>query len=140
MITVRLDSLEATEGWSASDATQRFRSAFPLHASAGTHHTAVVYFEIEPGGALGTHTDSVEEVVLILDGTVVVELGTERGELSSGSIALVPAMVPHAVRNPGSTVARCVGFFSGARVVTTFADAVMPPGLRTFDTGHLPAG
>jgi hypothetical protein len=44
----------------------------------------------------------------------------------------------HAVRNEGSTVARCVGFFSGARVQSTFADALMPPGFRTFDTGDIP--
>lgn len=140
MITVDLHAIVPMEGWSATDDTQRFRSAFPLHAAAGTEHSAVVYFEIDPGGALPTHTDSVEEVVLVLEGTVIVELGDERGELAAGGAALVPAMVPHAVRNAGSQRARCVGYFANARVVTTFTDALMPPGIRTFDTGDFPPG
>lgn len=140
MITVKLDSLDPMEGWSASDTTMRFRSAFPLHAAAGTDRTSVVYFEVDPGGALPTHTDSVEEVVLVLDGEVDVQLGEARGHLSAGELALVPAMVPHSVHNHGTSVARCVGFFAGARVVTTFADALMPPGIRTFDTDHLAVG
>jgi hypothetical protein len=33
----------------------------------------------------------------------------------------------------GDTVARCVGFFAGARFESTFVNALMPPDMHTFD-------
>jgi quercetin dioxygenase-like cupin family protein len=50
----------------------------PLFLGTGTKNTAVVYFEIEPGYRLGTHTDSAEEILLILEGQVEVSLGRKR--------------------------------------------------------------
>jgi mannose-6-phosphate isomerase-like protein (cupin superfamily) len=71
-----------------------------------------IALELQPGGAVGTHTDSAEEVVLVLEGTVQVTLGDAQGMLSSGEFALVPVMVPHSVRNTGMETARAIGFFS----------------------------
>jgi quercetin dioxygenase-like cupin family protein len=34
-----------------------------------------VYFELEPGKELGAHTDSAEEIVYIIDGTVEATIG-----------------------------------------------------------------
>jgi quercetin dioxygenase-like cupin family protein len=138
MIAVRLRELELQEEWSEHDESQRLRSAFPLWRGAGAQQTAVVYFELDPGGAVATHTDSAEEVVLVLAGTVEVTLGGERGQLSAGELALVPAMVPHSVLNVGSSVARAVGFFGSGRVVSTFEHALLPSGLREFDTDEIP--
>lgn len=137
MITANLRTLDLQEEWSEEGPAQRLKSAFALHRGAGTHDSTVIYFELEPGGAVGTHTDSAEEVVLVLEGTVQVTLGEEQGQLSAGELALVPAMVPHSVRNAGSATARCVGFFAGARVVSTFEQPLMPSGLRVFDTDEL---
>jgi quercetin dioxygenase-like cupin family protein len=140
MIAADLHTLELQEEWSEEDSTLRLKSAFALHQGAGTEHSAVVYFELEPGNEVGTHTDSAEEVVLVLEGTVQVSLGDEQGQLSAGELALVPAMVPHSVRNVGSGAARCIGFFAGARVVSTFEQPLMPSGLRVFDTDELSRG
>ena len=63
----------------------RIRVNFPFFAATGTESSAVVYFEIEPGHYLGTHTDSAEEIVLILAGTVEASLGEETGVLSAGT-------------------------------------------------------
>jgi quercetin dioxygenase-like cupin family protein len=137
MIVVKLRQLELQEEWSQHDPSERLRSAFPLHRGAGSERAAVVYFELEPGGGVGSHTDSVEEVVLVLEGTVQVRLGDEQGQLSAGELALVPAMVPHDVRNTGSATARLIGFFASERVVSTFEQPLLPSGLSVFDTAEL---
>ncbi len=135
MITARLDELELLECWYEDDPTMRVNSGgFPFFVGTGTMSTAVVYFEIEPGHRLGTHTDSAEEILLILEGTAEVSLGDERGELSAGEIALVPSMVPHGLRNTGDETVRVVGFFSSNVVVSTFDQPVMPFGQRVIGT------
>jgi hypothetical protein len=70
-------------------------------------------------------------------GTVQVAIGEKQGQLSAGELALVPGMVAHSVRNVGTGVARCVGFYAGARVVSTFEQPLMPSGLRVFITDEL---
>ena len=100
----------------------------------GTRSTAVVYFEIEPGCRLGTHTDSAEEILVILEGEAEVSLGEERGQLSAGEMALVPAMEPHGLRNAGEEKVRVAGFFSSNVVVSTFDRPMMPFGQRVVGT------
>ena len=107
---------------------------FPLFLGTGTKNTAVVYFEIEPGYRLGTHTDSVEEILVILEGQVDVSLGEEEGRLYAGQMAVVPAMVPHGMRNVGEERVRVAGFFSSNVIVSTFDKPVMPFGQRVVGT------
>jgi quercetin dioxygenase-like cupin family protein len=137
VISAALEQLDLMEEWSEADPSERFRSAFPLHRGVGAVDSTVVYFELAQGGAVGTHTDSVEEVVLVLEGTVRIVLDGEAGTLSAGELALVPARVPHSVHNAANVPARCVGFFSGGRVVSTFEHALVPSGMREFDTDAL---
>jgi quercetin dioxygenase-like cupin family protein len=108
--------------------------SFPLFMGTGTKNTAVVYFEIEPGYRLGTHTDSAEEILLILEGEVEVSLGEEVGRLSAGEMAVVPAMVPHGMRNVGDERARVTGFFSSNVIVSTFDQPMMPFNQRVVGT------
>lgn len=129
-----LNRLELVDAWYDDDPAMRIRVNFPFFAATGTHSTAVVYFEIEPGQYLGTHTDSAEEILLVLAGTVEASLGVESGRLSAGQAALIPAMVPHGVRNVGAEVARCVGFFSAATVTSTFDQPMMPFGTAVVGT------
>jgi quercetin dioxygenase-like cupin family protein len=134
MIAARLDELELMEVWYGGDPTMRLRVNFPFFLGTGTRSTAVVYFELEPGRRLGSHTDSAEEILLLLEGEAEVSLGDERGRLSAGEIALVPAMVPHALRNVGDETVRVVGFFSSNVVVSTFDEPMMPFGQRVVGT------
>src|SRR5438309_1231476 len=126
MMTANLTKLPLREAWYAQDSRMRIKVDFPFYGATGNDSSAVVYFEIEPGQYLGTHTDSAEEILLILAGTVEASLGEERGTLGQGEAALIPAMVPHSVRNIGSETARCVGFFAAAAVVSTFDQPLMP--------------
>ena len=134
MIAERIEQLELVEVWYENDPTMRLKVNFPFFLGTGTKSTAVVYFEIEPGHRLGTHTDSAEEILLILEGEAEVSLEDERGRLSAGEMALVPAMVPHGLRNAGDQTVRVVGFFSSNVVVSTFDQPMMPFDQRVVGT------
>ena len=134
MKVANLNNLVMIEAWYENDPAMRITFNFPFYAATGNESSAVVYFEIEPGHYLGTHTDSAEEILLTLSGTVEASLGEEKGELSAGQIALIPEMVPHGVRNIGNQIARCVGFFSAATVESTFDQPMMPLGKRKAGT------
>jgi quercetin dioxygenase-like cupin family protein len=134
VIAERIDQLELLEVWYENDPTMRLKVNFPFFVGTGTKSTAVVYFEIEPGHRLGTHTDSAEEILLILEGEAEVSLEDEQGRLSAGEMALVPAMVPHGMRNAGDETVRVVGFFSSNVVVSTFDQPMIPFGQRVVGT------
>jgi quercetin dioxygenase-like cupin family protein len=134
MIAERIEDLELMEVWYEDDPTMRVKVNFPFFLGTGTKNTAVVYFEIEPGYRLGTHTDSAEEILLILEGEAEVNLGDEQGRLSAEEMALVPAMVPHSLRNVGNDRMRVAGFFSSNVLVSTFDQPMMPFGQRVVGT------
>jgi quercetin dioxygenase-like cupin family protein len=140
MKTADLNNLALVDAWYADDLAMRIAVDFPFYAATGNLGSAVVYFEIEPGRYLGTHTDSAEEIVLILAGTVEASLGDETGQLCAGQAVLIPAMVPHGVRNAGTETARCVGFFAAATVESTFDRPVMPFGQRKVGTPPAESG
>jgi len=129
-----LNHLELGDAWYEHDPAMRVKVNFPFYAATGNESTAVVYFEIEPGRYLGTHTDSAEEIILILTGTVEVTIRDEHALASPGHAALIPAMAPHGVRNTGKETARCVGFFPSAIVESTFEQPLMPFGTRIVGT------
>jgi quercetin dioxygenase-like cupin family protein len=134
VITEKMEDLELMEVWYETDPMMRLNVNFPLFLGTGTKNTAVVYFEIEPGYRLGTHTDSAEEILLILEGQVEVSLGEEVGRLSAGQMAVVPAMVPHGMRNVGEERVRVAGFFSSNVIVSTFDKPMMPFNQRVLGT------
>ena len=139
MQTADFNHRELIDTWYEQDPAMRIRVNFPFYAATGNERSAVVYFEIDPQHYLGTHTDSAEEIVLILTGTVEASLGEERGSLSAGQAALIPAMVPHGIRNIGDETARCVGFFAAAEVVSTFDHPMMPLGQQVVGTPPIAA-
>ena len=134
MFAIQLADRDLAEITSETDETRQLRVDFPISSIAGAASTAVVYFELEPGDHTGMHTDSAEEIVLVLSGRAEAIVGDERGELSTGGLGLVPALVPHDVRNIGDETVRVVGFFSSATVVSVFDDALLPAGTRVVGT------
>lgn len=134
MHAVQLSERELADITSATDETRRMRVDFPVSSIDGAASTSAVYFELEPGEHTGMHTDSAEELVLVLSGTAEAIVGDERGELTAGGLGLVPALVPHDVRNIGDETVRVVGFFSSGIVVSVFDDALLPAGRRVVGT------
>lgn len=137
MIATSLAAQELMEGWSATDPRMRAKAAFPLFAAHGTQSTAAVYFEVEPGDHLGRHTDSAEEILLILSGEGEAVVGEERARVAGGSLALVPELVPHDLYATGAETLKVIGFFSAAEVESVFDDPMEPFGERVIGTPPL---
>lgn len=131
MFTLDISALEAQELGGGLSAT------FPFSSATGTADTAAVYLVLEPGGALPEHTDSAEEWLLVLEGTIEATVGDETGTLEAGQLALVPAIVPHSARNIGDGPARVLGFFGASTNVAHFSEE-LAPGVKTLVVGAQP--
>jgi quercetin dioxygenase-like cupin family protein len=131
---VTLGQLDLADVWSETDEQRGARVSFPIHSLTGARASAVVYFEVDPGKHLGLHTDSAEEVVLILGGTAELVAGDERGRLETGEMAVVPALVPHDVFSVGEEPVQVVGWFASASVVSLFDEPFAPVGKRVRGT------
>lgn len=138
MLTANLSDLTLLTGWFEDDPAYRTHVAFPFYKSTGTANSAVVYFEIAPGEALREHTDSHEEILLVLEGTLEATVGTEQARLEAGALAVIPQMVPHGLRNVGATKARAIGFFPGSTVESTFPVPIQPVGQRNGGAPPIP--
>lgn len=138
MTTVNLNELELNEFVGHINPRQHCKATFPLLAAHGTRKLATVYFELQPGDHLGRHTDSAEELLLVLEGKVKAFVGEESGEVSAGSLVLIPEMVPHDLQNTGTGPAKVLGVFGGANnIVATFDQAMKPTESRIVDTEKL---
>jgi quercetin dioxygenase-like cupin family protein len=138
MITTDLNKVELTEFSVHTKPGQRCKATFPLFAAHGTNDSATVYFELRSGDFLGTHTDSAEELLYIVEGEVEVSVGEEAGMLSKGQLAVVPKLMPHSVKNIGNETAKVLGFFGGANnVVSIFEEVWQPIGSNMVDTSKM---
>jgi quercetin dioxygenase-like cupin family protein len=111
------------------------RVSFPLHSATGTASTATVLFELDPGAELPVHTDSAEELLIIVQGTAEARVGDEVGRIATHEVALVPPMAPHGLRNVGDDVLRVFGTFSSSTNVATFERPFEPGGPQVFVIG-----
>jgi quercetin dioxygenase-like cupin family protein len=136
MLTASTPDLDLAEAYVDSDPHGRVFPAFPINCFTGAEHTAVVYFEVQPGDYLPTHTDSAEEVLYIVAGVGEAHAGDERGRVRAGDLAVIPAMVPHGIVNTGDEPLKVVGFFCESEIVSTFAEPLQPMGLTTLKMGE----
>lgn len=136
-----LDRFDGVDVWMESDDHARLRAYFPL--SPGTPNASgvaperlmVVSMEIQPDDYLPTHTDSNEELLVVLAGTVEATVGDESAVLSTGECAVVPEMVPHSLRNAGDEPARVLGCFPETELTGTFEDTLQPFGTNVVHVG-----
>lgn len=139
MLTVKLDDIALRETWTSANPTQRAHSTFPFLGSTENRDTSLVYFELAAGDELGSHTDSAEEVLLILEGKVEVTVGDETAAIEAPAVALVPEMEPHNLRNIGDAPAKVAGFFPSRYLVATFDHVWQPDETRVIDTEAIEA-
>lgn len=129
MITIDVDDAELVPS------APGLRVSFPLNSAVGTASTATVLFELDPGHELPMHTDSAEELLIVVQGTAEARVGSEVDRLGAHQAALVPPMAPHGVRTVGDDILRILGTFSSSTVVSTFERAFEPDGPRVFVIG-----
>ena len=134
MHTVQTQQLELLPAHHRDDAANVVRATWPLHSGTGSRSTAAVYFELVHGKRLGRHTDSAEEVLVVLAGEVDEIVGDERRRLTPGGMAVVPAEVPHDVVGTGDGTARVTGIFPSSTVVSVFDAEWLPYGTRVLGT------
>ena len=128
MLTVQRDDLDLKPSWIEGDADARWRSATGMSPANGSRHLGNSLLELDRGCRLPRHTDSAEEVVVVLRGRAEVKVGTEREVLDEGGAALVPEGVPHEVRNIGDGTLRFLAQYAGTDVTTTYEQPVQPAG------------
>ncbi len=126
MLASNVNDLALAELASPADPSLGARYAFPISAATGSAATAVVYFEVATGKRLGRHTDSSEEILYVVDGDGEATVGEERVSIAAGSLAVVPALVPHDIRNTGSVPLKLVGFFAGSALMHAFLEPLLP--------------
>ena len=129
MFTIDLDDFELVPSGPG------LRVSFPFHSASGTTSTASVLFELDPGAELPVHTDSAEELLVVVQGTAEARVADEIGLLRTHDVALVPPMAPHGLRNVGDDVLRVFGTFSSSTVVSTFERPFEPGGPQVFVIG-----
>ena len=138
MTSVDLQQLELNEFIGKNSSTQHCRATFPLVGFHGSKDLATVYFELAPGDNLGMHTDSAEELLIVLQGNAEATVGDEKKLAAGGSIVLVPKMMPHDIKNVGSSSVKVLGVFGGANnIVATFEQAMLPTEANVVDTAAL---
>lgn len=71
----------------------------------------------------------------MVSGEVEAQVGDERGRLSAGDLAVIPAMAPHGLVNVGGEVVKVVGFFSQPEITSTFDEPIQPLGVGTVVQG-----
>ncbi|MBV9860313.1 MAG: cupin domain-containing protein [Alphaproteobacteria bacterium] len=106
---------------------RRFALAGPEQGVA----CSVSYSVIEPGAGAPTHRhDTLDEVIIVLDGALEVQLGDERRRVAANHTIAIPAGVPHSFIAAGPGPAQIYAFLpqAGAAAATTYLDGQPPAG------------
>jgi quercetin dioxygenase-like cupin family protein len=134
MNITNLSTVELYEEWFNSQPEMRMKTSFVAFHGQSPTYSSMVYMVLEPNGFVGAHTDNVEEVVVVLEGTFTLIVNQEIQHVRANDIVLIPAMTTHEMVNNGDTRARAIGFFASPSVVTTFREPLMPDGKNMFGT------
>jgi quercetin dioxygenase-like cupin family protein len=130
MITsVNLKDVQYIEGWTESDERYHWNGAFPF-PDGSLNDLAVVHFILGPGEALPTHTDSEEELIIVLTGEAEAIVGDEKAIISAPSLTRIPKMVPHGFVNNGSEKVTVLGVFPSSYIIATFDEVLYPFGMQ----------
>jgi quercetin dioxygenase-like cupin family protein len=135
MLKVDLNNLELNEFIAKENPGQRCLATFPMLGAHGTRASATVFVQLDPDEELGTHTDSAEELLLVLEGTIEAQVGDDKAVAKRGEILHVPKMVPHNFKNVGTEKSKVLGFFGGANnIIATFDHKWWPTESNMVDT------
>jgi quercetin dioxygenase-like cupin family protein len=128
MITATLGDHPMNELWLESDPERKFLAGWSLYWNTGNQDSCALLTFMEPDGKIPMHSDSAEEIILVLEGEIEAWLeGEEPVRLTPGMMAVMPALVVHGMHNVGTTRSKVVGFMAANTILTHFPDGKMLP-------------
>ena len=86
--------------------------------------------EFEPGNLIRAHHHDVEEIVYVVNGTLVVTIGSDRVEARTGAAVVIPAEQIHTLANPGPGHLSSIGVLASAEAQTIWTDPLDTSGLH----------
>jgi quercetin dioxygenase-like cupin family protein len=89
------------------------RGQFLASKEQGAHGVCLLVNMVDPGAAAPLHKHSVEETMLVLEGTVWVRMADEHYTVGPQHTVIIPAATPHAWGNLGPGVAKLLWAFGG---------------------------
>jgi quercetin dioxygenase-like cupin family protein len=89
------------------------RGQFLASAAHGARGVCLLVNTVAPGAAAPLHKHTVEETMLVLEGTVWVRINDERYTVGPQHTVIIPAETPHAWGNSGPDVAKLLWAFGG---------------------------
>ena len=106
---------------------QRRGSTWPLLQKLVDHQNGaesitILVNEFEPGDLIRAHHHDVEEIVYVVNGTLVVTIGSERVEAQTGAAVIIPADKIHTLTNPGPGHLSSIGVLASAEAQTIWTD------------------
>ena len=130
MFALAPGAVELSDSWLEGDEGARWRSAAGTGPGVGADASGNSLLEVAPGRRLPRHTDSAEETIVVTGGEAEVRVEGERSRVPAGGVALVPANVPHEVRNAGDETLSFLAVYASPDVVTRYEEEVQPAGSR----------
>jgi quercetin dioxygenase-like cupin family protein len=130
VFAIATGELDLADAWLDGDESARWRSGAAHGPGTGAAASGSSILEVDPGRRLPRHTDSAEELIVLLGGRAEVTVGDEFATVAAPAVALVPKDVPHEVRNAGDEVLRFAAMYAEPEVVTTYEHEVQPDGGR----------
>jgi quercetin dioxygenase-like cupin family protein len=125
-----LASVALEPAWIEAEEGAQWLSGGGHGPTDGARASASSLVEVPTGCHLPRHTDSAEETIVFTAGRALVSVGDQQSEVSAGAIVLVPAEVPHEVKNTGGEALRFAAVYADTSVVTTYEHDVQPEGSR----------
>jgi quercetin dioxygenase-like cupin family protein len=89
------------------------RGRFLAHRDLGAQGVSLLTNTVEPGASVPLHVHTVEETMLVLEGTIWAQVGEERHTVGPDTTVIIPAGTPHAWGNDGPAPAKLLWAFAG---------------------------
>lgn len=107
----------------------------PYAEGKGVVESLTFLFErMAPGDQIPLHTHTIDEAIVIDEGTGEVTLGEQRKSVGSGAVIFIPAGTPHGTRNIGKEILRLHAVFPSQEITIRYLERNPAPGSE----GHSP--
>lgn len=89
------------------------RGQFLAHKDLGSTGVSLLVNNVGPGAQAPLHVHTVEETMLVLEGTIWAQVGDQRYTVSADHTVVIPPHTPHSWGNAGTGVAKLLWAFAG---------------------------